>query len=205
MQIPYSRTWYSSSGLFSESDGKPCCFLKGHRGGITHLSFASDGILLYSGARMDSEILCWDLRNPGCVLYSFPRAVSTNQRIYFDLSACSTYVLSGESQQELWLCGRGPQKRTMPHKTKHKKTVDFVVSKKRVSPVCISFCVSFWRKWLSYRSVIKKCSLNNCFYALYDYLCSLCTTRVSTVCIFFCEFLAQMNGTTVWSVRKNWH
>lgn len=106
------------------------------------MSFASDGILLYSGARMDSEILCWDLRNPGCVLYSFPRAVSTNQRIYFDLSACSTYVLSGESQQELWLGGRAPYRRTMPHKT-HKKTVRFKFlqqcRKTRFSPCVFSF------------------------------------------------------------------
>lgn len=33
----------------------------------------------------DSEILCWDLREPGNVVFSLKRNVSTNQRIYFDL------------------------------------------------------------------------------------------------------------------------
>lgn len=33
----------------------------------------------------DPEILCWDLREPGRVVFSLKRNVATNQRIYFDL------------------------------------------------------------------------------------------------------------------------
>ena len=33
----------------------------------------------------DQEILCWDVRNTGRVLYSVLREVTTNQRVYFDL------------------------------------------------------------------------------------------------------------------------
>lgn len=33
----------------------------------------------------DPEILCWDLRDPGKVVFSLKRSVATNQRIYFDL------------------------------------------------------------------------------------------------------------------------
>lgn len=33
----------------------------------------------------DAELLCWDLRQPGYVLWSLSREVSTNQRIYFDV------------------------------------------------------------------------------------------------------------------------
>lgn len=33
----------------------------------------------------DPEILCWDLREPGKVVFSLKRNVATNQRIYFDL------------------------------------------------------------------------------------------------------------------------
>ncbi len=33
----------------------------------------------------DPEILCWDLRNPGSILFTVKRDVQTNQRIYFDL------------------------------------------------------------------------------------------------------------------------
>lgn len=31
-------------------------------GGVTHLKFAPDGRLLYSGSRKDDEIVCWDIR-----------------------------------------------------------------------------------------------------------------------------------------------
>lgn len=33
----------------------------------------------------DAELLCWDLRQPGHLLWSLSRDVTTNQRIYFDL------------------------------------------------------------------------------------------------------------------------
>ena len=31
-------------------------------GGVTHLKFAPDGRLLFSGSRKDNEIVCWDIR-----------------------------------------------------------------------------------------------------------------------------------------------
>ena len=31
-------------------------------GGVTHLEFAPDGRLLFSGSRKDDEIVCWDIR-----------------------------------------------------------------------------------------------------------------------------------------------
>ena len=43
----------------------------------------------------DSEILCWDLRNPGHILFTTNRLVSTNQRVYFDLDDSGQYLLSG--------------------------------------------------------------------------------------------------------------
>uniref|UniRef100_A0A8D8U321 WD repeat-containing protein 79 n=1 Tax=Cacopsylla melanoneura TaxID=428564 RepID=A0A8D8U321_9HEMI len=108
-------TYSKTIGLFSESDGKPLFFLKGHKGGITKLEFSSDGILLFSGARMDSEILCWDLRNPGCVLYSFPRDVSTNQRVYFDLTSCSNYLLSGNTTGDVSIWSLNSNLPTCPY------------------------------------------------------------------------------------------
>lgn len=57
--------------------------------------FSPDGLQLYSGGRKDPEILCWDLRNPGQVLFTIKRTLETNQRIYFDLSADGTYLLTG--------------------------------------------------------------------------------------------------------------
>lgn len=57
--------------------------LQGQNGGITHIKFSTDGNVLYSGGRNDSEILAWDLRNLGNILVSYKRKCTTNQRIYF--------------------------------------------------------------------------------------------------------------------------
>lgn len=44
-------------GLYSEPEGVALCVLEGHRGGVTHLKFSPDGMVLYSGGRKDPEIL----------------------------------------------------------------------------------------------------------------------------------------------------
>lgn len=83
--------------VYSESDGALQFILSGHHGGVTHLNFSPDGQLLYSGGRKDTEILCWDLRNLGKVLYCMKRTVTTHQRMYFELSRCGNYLISGNS------------------------------------------------------------------------------------------------------------
>lgn len=88
-------TYTRSIGLYTENTGKALCILQGHEGGITHMKFSDDGLRLYSGGRKDSEIVCWDLREPGKVLFSVPRKVTTHQRIYFDLTPDGKYLLSG--------------------------------------------------------------------------------------------------------------
>lgn len=91
----YSRT----AGLYSCQDGEQLALLPTrHHGGLTHLLFSPDGQHLYTGGRKDPEILCWDLREPGKVLFSLNRTVSTNQRIYFDLDPSGRYLLSGDTQ-----------------------------------------------------------------------------------------------------------
>ncbi|KAM9400695.1 LOW QUALITY PROTEIN: telomerase Cajal body protein 1-like [Salvelinus alpinus] len=89
----YSRT----AGLYSCQDGSLLALLPPrHHGGITHLAFSPDGHYLYTGGRKDPEILCWDLRDPGKVLFSLKK-VATNQRINFDLDASARYLLSGDT------------------------------------------------------------------------------------------------------------
>ncbi|KAK3913249.1 Telomerase Cajal body protein 1 [Frankliniella fusca] len=90
-------TYMRTIGLYMENTGKALCILQGHEGGITHMKFSEDGLRLLSGGRKDSEILCWDLREPGKILFSVPRPVMTHQRIYFDLTADGKYLLSGTS------------------------------------------------------------------------------------------------------------
>nr|XP_057923633.1 telomerase Cajal body protein 1 isoform X2 [Doryrhamphus excisus] len=91
----YSRC----AGLYSCQDGTLCALLPTrHHGGLTHLLFSPDGNYLYTGGRKDPEILCWDLREPGQVVFSFKRNVATNQRIYFDLDPSGRYLLSGDTE-----------------------------------------------------------------------------------------------------------
>ncbi|XP_053715643.1 telomerase Cajal body protein 1 [Synchiropus splendidus] len=91
----YSRC----AGLYSCQDGTMLALLPTlHHGGITHMLFSPDGNYLYTGGRKDSEILCWDLREPGKVVFSMKRNVATNQRIYFDLDASGRYLLSGDTE-----------------------------------------------------------------------------------------------------------
>lgn len=87
------NSFHYFSGIY---DGKQLlCLLFGHIKGVTHLKFSPDGLLLYSGARGNKDIICWDLRNPGTALYKLERIVKTQQRIYFDLTPDGRHILSG--------------------------------------------------------------------------------------------------------------
>ncbi|XP_043946111.1 telomerase Cajal body protein 1 [Protopterus annectens] len=98
-QDVYACTSYSKTvGLYTLKDGILVTVLKGHQGGVTHAVFSPDGSLLYTGGRKDPEILCWDLRNPGKVLLSVLRNVTTNQRMYFDIDPYGRYLVSGNTQ-----------------------------------------------------------------------------------------------------------
>ena len=83
-------------GLYS-SQGERLCQLKGHEGGVTQVTFTRDGTKLLTGARKDSEILCWDLRQPGKVLYTMTRVVHTNQTVAFSLSPCNKFLVSANT------------------------------------------------------------------------------------------------------------
>ncbi|GIY32614.1 telomerase Cajal body protein 1 [Caerostris extrusa] len=86
-----------SIGIYSEPHGELEFLLKGQRGGVTQLQFSPDGNHLYSGGRKDPEILCWDMRNLGTVLYAMRRVCSTNQRMHFDISRSGNYIVSGNN------------------------------------------------------------------------------------------------------------
>lgn len=92
----YAAGSYSRSiGLYYEPQGEAVFVFEGQQGGVTHIAFSPDGTKLFSGGRKDPEILCWDLRKPGQILYVAVRKVETNQRIYFDLDSTGQYLFSG--------------------------------------------------------------------------------------------------------------
>lgn len=79
-------------GLYK--DGPLCTFKTGS--GVTQIEFSSCGMKLFSVVRKNSEFLCWDLRNPGNILYSLGgRQSNTNQRIQFDITTDTEQIISG--------------------------------------------------------------------------------------------------------------
>ncbi|XP_067668654.1 telomerase Cajal body protein 1-like [Haliotis asinina] len=92
----YAAGSYSRSiALYHEPKGDMACMFQGQQGGVTHIMFSPDGNKLYAGGRKDPEIVCWDLRKPGTILFVANRQVQTNQRIYFDLDSSGKYMVSG--------------------------------------------------------------------------------------------------------------
>ncbi len=70
----------------------------GHAGGVTHARFSPDGNYLYTGARRDDHIACWDIRATAGVVYRLRRAgEGTNQRIGFDIEPSGRHLASGGS------------------------------------------------------------------------------------------------------------
>ena len=74
-----------TTGLYVEGQPGLIFELGQHGGGVTQLRFSSDAKLLYSAARRDDCIRCWDVRMSCKVLASFERPSPTNQRIGFTL------------------------------------------------------------------------------------------------------------------------
>lgn len=59
------------------------------------MKFTPNGLQLVSGARKDHRLLVWDIRYYRRPLNILSRVVNTNQRVYFDISPCGKYLISG--------------------------------------------------------------------------------------------------------------
>lgn len=59
------------------------------------MKFTPNGLQLVSGARKDHRLLVWDIRYYRRPLNILSRVVDTNQRVYFDISPCGKYLISG--------------------------------------------------------------------------------------------------------------
>lgn len=61
------------------------------------VQFSRDGNFLYTGARRDPDIFCWDVRYASDVVYRLQReSAGTNQRIHFDIEPCGRHLASGD-------------------------------------------------------------------------------------------------------------
>lgn len=70
--------------------------LEGHTGGVTHVRFSADGMYLYTGARKDNAIYCWDARYGSGAVYTIQRYTpDSNQKIFFDIEPYGRFLASG--------------------------------------------------------------------------------------------------------------
>lgn len=91
-------SWNKTISLIDSRDYLVTDTLPGHKQGITYLKFSSNGEYLVSGSRKDSNLLMWDMRNRSLPLYRFTRRVDTNQKIQFDVSYGSNWLISGDTR-----------------------------------------------------------------------------------------------------------
>ena len=75
----------------------PAALLGGHATGVTGLAWSPDGNYLYTGARKDARILCWDVRGASdAAVYAMRRASAhSNQRVGFDVEPCGRHLVTG--------------------------------------------------------------------------------------------------------------
>jgi len=66
-----------------------------HATGISCLKWHPGGLHLFSGARQDDTIRCWDLRNTSKAVQTYHRAGGTQQRLHFDVDAAGGSLVSG--------------------------------------------------------------------------------------------------------------
>lgn len=91
-------TYSKYIGLYK--DGPLCSFKTGS--GVTQIEFSPCGTKLFSAVRRNNEFLCWDLRNPGTVLFSLQgRQSDTNQRIQFNIMPDGKSIVSGGTNGEI--------------------------------------------------------------------------------------------------------
>ncbi len=71
---------------------------------LVQVKFSADGNFLYTGARKDPEILCWDVRYTSDVVYRLQRdTADTNQRIQFDIEPMGRHLATGETHVSVFV------------------------------------------------------------------------------------------------------
>ncbi|VDK55070.1 unnamed protein product [Anisakis simplex] len=93
----YGRTL----AIYSDLTAAAVCSFETPWQGTTFIRYSSDGNFLFTAARKNDLITCWDLRFPGQAVGCARRPSSTNQTIYFELDSSDEFLLSGSSSGEI--------------------------------------------------------------------------------------------------------
>ncbi|CAI5708034.1 unnamed protein product [Peronospora effusa] len=90
--------------VYTEDEGEELLTLRDHDGrGITQVRFSPCGRFLFTAARHDARIHCWDIRATNEILHTFNRVADTNQRIEFDLHCGGRYLVTGSRHGRVML------------------------------------------------------------------------------------------------------
>lgn len=88
-------TFSGEIGIYDERDYS-LLDLKYVETGVSQIEFSKNGKLMITASRKSNEILVWDLRNTGQVLFSLSRNGFTNQRLKFSLDPSGKYIGTGD-------------------------------------------------------------------------------------------------------------
>ncbi|KJH45133.1 hypothetical protein DICVIV_08828 [Dictyocaulus viviparus] len=94
-------TYDGNVGFYSDRTNSLECMFPSESTGITDIHYSYDGKLLFVALRKKNEILCYDMRMPGSLLYNMIRRFTTNQRTCFEIDSAARYLFSGTSDGEL--------------------------------------------------------------------------------------------------------
>ena len=96
---------------------------------MVQVKFSADGNFLYTGARKDPHILCWDVRYTSEVVYTLQRdTAETNQRIQFDIEPVGRHLATG-AWHASWDTGIHTSARGVLHAHAHAMPCDMFSSR----------------------------------------------------------------------------
>ncbi|RLN56157.1 hypothetical protein BBJ29_003318 [Phytophthora kernoviae] len=95
-KIYAAGSYAGTTCVYTEDEGEELLALRDHDGrGISQVRFSPCGRFLFTAARRDARIHCWDIRATNEILHTFNRVADTNQRVEFDLHCGGRYLATG--------------------------------------------------------------------------------------------------------------
>ncbi|ETL35747.1 hypothetical protein F442_12429 [Phytophthora nicotianae P10297] len=95
-KIYAAGSYAGTTCVYTEDEGEELLALRDHDGrGISQVKFSPCGRFLFTAARRDARIHCWDIRATNEILHTFNRVADTNLRIEFDLHCGGRYLATG--------------------------------------------------------------------------------------------------------------
>ncbi|TDH72260.1 hypothetical protein CCR75_002502 [Bremia lactucae] len=103
-KIYAAGSYAGTTCVYTEDEGEEVLALRDHDGrGISQVQFSPCGRFLFTAARRDARIHCWDIRATNEILHTFHRVADTNLRVEFDLHCGGKYLAAGSQTGQVLL------------------------------------------------------------------------------------------------------